>query len=113
MSKEKHRLGQDRYKLLINLACHGKGAKSAICGDHAVELPFLAFLDEFSAVGGARGYEVGDVAEAFPCLAGAVCMSECIGSIVERYELMYWSILPRRRTLGRAISLFESLGSGQ
>lgn len=66
MSKEKHRLRQNRYKLLINLARDGKGAKSAICRDHAVKFAVFAFLDEFSAVCGASGYEVGDVAEVFP-----------------------------------------------
>lgn len=72
MSNEKQRLRQNRNKLFINLTRDSERAKGAICGDHAVEFSVFAFLDEFSAVGGGGGYEVGDVAEGLPCFAGAV-----------------------------------------
>jgi hypothetical protein len=80
MSEEKHRFRQNRNKLLINLACDSKRAKGAICGDNAIEFSVFAFLDEFSAVAGLGGYEVGNVAEGFPCFAGAVCTLEEIQS---------------------------------
>lgn len=104
MSKKKHGLRQDSNKLLINSARNSNGAKSAVCGDNAVKFSVFAFLDEFSAVGGACGYKVGDVAEGFPCFAGTVCNVR-IDSVVYKVWLVYWIISPRRRTLGRAILL--------
>jgi hypothetical protein len=80
MSNKKQRLRQNRNNLLINLTRDSERAKSAICGDHTVEFSVFAFLDEFSAVCGACGCEVGDVAEGLPCFAGAVCILVCIQS---------------------------------
>jgi hypothetical protein len=84
MSKKQHRLRQNRYKLLINLARDSKGAKGAICGDHAIEFSVFAFLDELSAVGGLCGYEIGNIAEGLPGFAGAV-MYVRINSVVDGY----------------------------
>lgn len=111
-------LGHVVQHLAVNLARYGDRVKGSVGDGGAVKGSRLAFLEKLVAVGGLGGEDFGDGGDGCPCIVGAEKWWQVVSVSAERLVSegrpfwswsTYWSICPRRRTLGFASELIAAV----